>query len=194
MGGVFIKVVFGDCVLQMASDNSKMLLPVMDQAGTKVFDTPGSTPPSTASEPIELKPRANKEKKTIKSATLQVAADDKVVTERSLHQADVSKTKPRKRGRPKNTITKDDLYKYPQEEIAEDGLPKDPRRRRLLKRNRMAATKCRNRKRDEMRELALQEHNTLNRHRYLTAVYESLNEEVYDLKTQLLCHSHCRCE
>ena len=171
-----------------------MPVPGADQAETDLFDILGSTPSSAASKPAQPKTRARKRGPSSKSNAKKNATNNKASTQRSPLQADVPKSKPRKRGRPKTNFTEADLEEYPQEELAEDGLPKDPRRRRVLERNRIAATKCRNRRRDEAQDLALQEQEAENRHRYLSAVCDSLTSEIYELKTQLLGHSDCRCE
>lgn len=79
------------------------------------------------------------------------------------------------------------------EDLDEDGLPLDPRRRRILERNRIAATKCRLRKRDEASALASQEQEMEEKHRRLAAYFDTLSAEIYHLKTQLLQHTHCNC-
>ena len=180
--------------LPQAPVDSTMPVPGADQAETDLFDILGSTPSSAASKPAQPKTRARKRGPSSKSNAKKNATNNKASTQRSPLQADVPKSKPRKRGRPKTNFTEADLEEYPQEELAEDGLPKDPRRRRVLERNRIAATKCRNRRRDEAQDLALQEQEAENRHRYLSAVCDSLTSEIYELKTQLLGHSDCRCE
>lgn len=74
-----------------------------------------------------------------------------------------------------------------------DGLPKDPRRRRVLERNRIAATKCRVRKRDEAEALAVREKDMYDQNRQLSTHFDSLTAEIYHLKTQLLRHTDCDC-
>ncbi|KAF4417887.1 hypothetical protein F53441_14495, partial [Fusarium austroafricanum] len=80
-----------------------------------------------------------------------------------------------------------------QEELDDDDLPKDPRRRRVLERNRMAANKCRLRKRGEALALASREEAMEDRNRYLMTCFDSLTVEIYYLKTQLLQHTDCNC-
>ncbi|WKT54005.1 Transcription factor Jun [Fusarium oxysporum f. sp. vasinfectum] len=70
---------------------------------------------------------------------------------------------------------------------------KDPRRRRVLERNRIAANKCRLRKRDEALALASREETMEDQNRYLMTSLDSLTVEVYHLKTQLLRHTECNC-
>ncbi|KAH8657236.1 hypothetical protein BGZ61DRAFT_371465 [Ilyonectria robusta] len=72
-------------------------------------------------------------------------------------------------------------------------LPRDPRRRRILERNRIAATKCRLRKRDEASALASREQVMEDQNRYLSTCFDQLTAEIYHLKTQLLRHTDCNC-
>jgi hypothetical protein len=74
-----------------------------------------------------------------------------------------------------------------------DGLPKDAQRRRILERNRIAATKCRVRKRDEAEALAVRKKDMYDQNRQLATCFDSLAAEVYRLKTQLLRHTDCDC-
>ena len=100
--------------------------------------------------------------------------------------------KPKKRGRkPKIRVEDPNLEDY--EELDDDGLPTDPRRRRVLERNRVAANKCRLRKRDEASALASQEQSMEDQHRYLSSLSVSLTSEIIHLKNQLLQHTDCNC-
>ena len=105
--------------------------------------------------------------------------------------------KPRKRGRKPKPQSRQDSesvsFNHEEEELDEDGLPLDPRRRRVLERNRIAATKCRLRKRDEASALASREHVMEDQNRYLMYCFDSLTTEIYNLKTQLLRHTDCGC-
>ncbi|KAF4943128.1 hypothetical protein FSARC_15033, partial [Fusarium sarcochroum] len=82
-----------------------------------------------------------------------------------------------------------------QDELADDddGLPADPRQRRILERNRIAATKCRLRKRGEASALASREKAMEDQNRSLSACFDSLTAELYYLKTELLRHTDCNC-
>ncbi|KAH7118379.1 hypothetical protein EDB81DRAFT_873157 [Dactylonectria macrodidyma] len=75
----------------------------------------------------------------------------------------------------------------------DEDLPRDPRRRRILERNRIAATKCRLRKRDEASALASREEAMEDQNRYLSTYFDQLTTEIYHLKTQLLRHTDCNC-
>ena len=167
-----------------------------DQAETKLFEALRSTLSSVASKPAERpRTRATKRNKGNAKPSIggRIDTDKGASVEAAPHAvARISKT--RKRGRPKDNITEVDLEGYPHEELAEDGFPKDPRRRRVLERNRIAATKCRNRQRNEATRLALQKQKAEDQHRYLSSVCCSLTAQIYDLKTQLLRHSDCSCE
>ncbi|RGP73347.1 transcription factor atf21 [Fusarium longipes] len=101
--------------------------------------------------------------------------------------------KPKKRGRKPKAGPKDSGKGRQYMELDEDDLPKDPRRRRILERNRIAATKCRLRKRDEASALASQEQAMEDQNRYLSSCFDSLTAEIYHLKTQLLQHTDCNC-
>ncbi|KAH6970825.1 hypothetical protein BKA56DRAFT_495693 [Ilyonectria sp. MPI-CAGE-AT-0026] len=104
--------------------------------------------------------------------------------------------KPRKRGRKAKAEPKESTRarRTQKEESDEDEeLPKDPRRRRILERNRVAATKCRLRKRDEASALASREQAMEDQNRYLSTSFDQLTAEIYHLKTQLLRHTDCNC-
>ncbi|KAH8168469.1 bZIP transcription factor domain-containing protein [Sarocladium implicatum] len=66
-------------------------------------------------------------------------------------------------------------------------------RMRVMERNRIAATKCRTRKRSEASTLASCEQQMEEQHRQLSSCFESLRHELYVLKTQLLQHTDCNC-
>ncbi|KAJ4127437.1 hypothetical protein NW754_007766 [Fusarium falciforme] len=101
--------------------------------------------------------------------------------------------KPRKRGRNPKKQAKEQKAAGQQEDLHGDDLIKDPRRRRVLERNRIAATKCRHRKRDEALALASREQAMEDQNRYLSTCFDSLTAEIYYLKTQLLRHTDCNC-
>lgn len=101
--------------------------------------------------------------------------------------------KQKKRGRKPKGAPKESGKARQQIELDEEHLPKDPRRRRILERNRIAATKCRLRKRDEASALASQEQAMEDQNRYLSSCFDSLTAEIYHLKTQLLQHTDCNC-
>ncbi|KAI3572958.1 hypothetical protein IWW34DRAFT_636091 [Fusarium oxysporum f. sp. albedinis] len=101
--------------------------------------------------------------------------------------------KPKKRGRKPKKQPKEQKVAGQQEELDDDDLPKDPRRRRVLERNRIAANKCRLRKRDEALALASREETMEDQNPYLMTCLDSLTVEVYHLKTQLLRHTECNC-
>ena len=72
--------------------------------------------------------------------------------------------------------------------------PEDVKRSKFLERNRVAASKCRQKKKEwtqnlENRARELQKNNT-----QLRMVADSCREEVLFLKGELLKHSHCECE
>lgn len=101
--------------------------------------------------------------------------------------------KQKKRGRKPKNEPKEPGKGRRKVELDEDDLPKDPRRRRILERNRIAATKCRLRKRDEASALASREQAMEDQNRYLSSCFDTLTAEIYHLKTQLLQHTDCNC-
>ncbi|KAH7182205.1 hypothetical protein DER46DRAFT_568781 [Fusarium sp. MPI-SDFR-AT-0072] len=101
--------------------------------------------------------------------------------------------KPRKRGRKPKKQPKEQKVAGQQEALDDDDLPKDPRRRQVLERNRIAANKCRLRKRDEALALASREEAMEDQNRYLMMCFDSLKVEIYQLKTELLRHTECNC-
>ncbi|KAH6869559.1 hypothetical protein B0T10DRAFT_593534 [Thelonectria olida] len=74
-----------------------------------------------------------------------------------------------------------------------EAQPGDPRRRRILERNKIAAMKCRLRKRDEASALASREQAMKDQNRDLSSIFNQLAAEIYHLKTQLLHHTDCDC-
>jgi hypothetical protein len=94
-----------------------------------------------------------------------------------------------------NTLAYGDVYDGSNEtpSITRGPPPQRQRRRRVLERNRLAATKCRTRKRDEASALAAREQEMEDDNRYLASVYDALTAEIYELKTQLLRHTECGC-
>ncbi|KAH7113072.1 hypothetical protein EDB81DRAFT_922343 [Dactylonectria macrodidyma] len=101
----------------------------------------------------------------------------------------------RKRGR-KLKVPKEPVTAHRQQKGGsndDEDLPWDPRRRHILERNRIAATKCRLRKRDEASALASREQAMEDQNRYLSTCFDQLTAEIYHLKTQLLRHTDCNC-
>ncbi|KAH7125076.1 hypothetical protein B0J13DRAFT_151584 [Dactylonectria estremocensis] len=104
--------------------------------------------------------------------------------------------KPRKRGqKPKVELIEPAKARRKQKGESNDaeGLPKESRRLRILERNRIAATKCRLRKRDEASALASREQAMEDQNRYLSTYFDQLTAEAYHLKAQLLQHTDCNC-
>jgi hypothetical protein len=77
--------------------------------------------------------------------------------------------------------------------LGDEDLLKDSRHGRILERNRVVATRCRSRKRDEALALSSREHAMEDQNRYLSSCFDSLTAEIYHLKTQLLRHTDCNC-
>ncbi|PNP85339.1 hypothetical protein FNYG_01329 [Fusarium nygamai] len=119
--------------------------------------------------------------------------ENEALFESSASRQAAESPKSRKRGRKPKKQPKEQKVTGQQEELDDDDLPKDPRRRRVLERNRIAANKCRLRKRDEALALASREETMEDQNRYLMTCLDSLTVEVYHLKTQLLRHTECNC-
>jgi hypothetical protein len=77
--------------------------------------------------------------------------------------------------------------------VDDDGFPGGILHRRALERNRVAAKKCRVRKREEASALASREQVLEDQNRYLYTHYKSLSTEIYLLKSELLRHMNCNC-
>ncbi|KNB04704.1 hypothetical protein FOXG_06746 [Fusarium oxysporum f. sp. lycopersici 4287] len=121
------------------------------------------------------------------------AAANEALSESSAYGQAAQSPEPRKRGRKPNKQSKEQQVAGQQVELGDDDLPKDPRRRRVLERNRIGANKCRLRKRGEASALACHEKAMEDQNRHLTACVDSLTHEIYHLKTQLLRHTGCKC-
>jgi hypothetical protein len=65
---------------------------------------------------------------------------------------------------------------------------------RVLERNRVAAARCRERKRDEQETLETELDEAETRHRELSAYYRVLKDEAFMLKSEILKHGSCGCE
>ncbi|KAH7178999.1 uncharacterized protein B0J16DRAFT_402360 [Fusarium flagelliforme] len=65
---------------------------------------------------------------------------------------------------------------------------------RVLERNRVAAARCRERKRDEQESLETELEEAETRHRELAAYYSVLKDEAFMLKSEILKHGSCGCE
>jgi hypothetical protein len=76
---------------------------------------------------------------------------------------------------------------------SKDNEDPETKRRRFLERNRMAASKCRQKKKKWMQELEHREEEIDRRNKALHALVSDLKEEVLILKNQLLSHHNCNC-
>jgi hypothetical protein len=101
--------------------------------------------------------------------------------------------KPGKRGRKPKKQSKESDTTGQQRVLDDDDLLKDPRRQRILERNRIAATRWRLRKNNEASALASREQAVEDQNRYLSTYIDALTAEIYCLKMQLLQHTDCNC-
>ncbi|KAK5996662.1 hypothetical protein PT974_02001 [Cladobotryum mycophilum] len=67
-------------------------------------------------------------------------------------------------------------------------------RRCTLQRDRIAATESRVKRRDEVSELVARERELEDQFRHLSSCLDSLADEIYNLKSQLLQHTNCDCK
>ncbi|KAH7190274.1 hypothetical protein BKA60DRAFT_530845 [Fusarium oxysporum] len=70
---------------------------------------------------------------------------------------------------------------------------KHAKHKQVQERNRIAAEKCRMRKKEELARLQSDEQAIGQRHRMLSSCVDDLKEEILHLKTQLLQHTSCNC-
>ncbi|KAJ1916306.1 hypothetical protein IWQ60_008146 [Tieghemiomyces parasiticus] len=73
-------------------------------------------------------------------------------------------------------------------------LTPEQKRRRFLERNRIAASKCRQKKKQWIEELKRQSEAAVERNKQLNSIISTLKEEVLVLKNQLLAHRDCSCK
>ncbi|KAK9768803.1 hypothetical protein K7432_000321 [Basidiobolus ranarum] len=69
----------------------------------------------------------------------------------------------------------------------------EEKRKKFLERNRMAASKCRQKKKVWMQELEMKSEEVTDRNKSLHMMVGQLKEEVLQLKGQLLAHRNCNC-
>ncbi|KAK2934140.1 hypothetical protein FoTM2_005385 [Fusarium oxysporum f. sp. vasinfectum] len=130
---------------------------------------PASNAPNGPFPSLATLPSSEIEQKPARRARNRKPSQLSIITpkEDSGPRAVPSSPKQKKRGRKPKGGAKESGKFHQEIELDEDDLPKDPRRRRILERNRIAATKCRLRKRDEASALASQEQAMEDQNRYL---------------------------
>ncbi|KAJ3205396.1 hypothetical protein HDU67_008879 [Dinochytrium kinnereticum] len=74
-----------------------------------------------------------------------------------------------------------------------EGQREEDKRKKFLERNRVAASKCRQKKKIWMQELEQKSTELTERNKELHSTVGQLKEEVLLLKNQLLLHRKCRC-
>ncbi|KAF4344146.1 transcription factor atf21 [Fusarium beomiforme] len=156
---------------------------------------PGHSAPNDCLPSMATLPSNETQQKSTRQARNRKPSQLSIITPKEASDLGVgiSLPKQKKRGRKPKGGAKEPGKVRQEIELDEDDLPKDPRRRRILERNRIAATKCRLRKRDEASALASQEQAMEDQNRYLSSCFDSLTAEIYHLKTQLLQHTDCNC-
>ncbi|RKP24698.1 hypothetical protein SYNPS1DRAFT_29544 [Syncephalis pseudoplumigaleata] len=101
-------------------------------------------------------------------------------------QAAPSSTK-RKRSTSPATKNEDDAYEHDGDEDDED------KRQKFLERNRVAAFKCRQKRKAWMQELETKSEEVTKRNKALHLLVNQLKEEAIQLKNQMLAHRDCDC-
>jgi DNA-directed RNA polymerase subunit M/transcription elongation factor TFIIS len=79
------------------------------------------------------------------------------------------------------------------DEDSDNGEDSEQKRQKFLERNRVAASKCRQKKKRWMQDLASQADEATQRNKQLHMMVSQLKEEVLTLKNQLLSHRNCNC-
>jgi hypothetical protein len=183
----FFEEAMGGSSVPLETPYGIMQAPLQYNPAPKAYNDHSSSLPILPSTEAERKPtrRARNRKHLLPGINGPEEASDAV--------AAPSPPQQKKRGRKPKGGPKDSHKVHHDIGLDEDDLPKDPRRRRILERNRIAATKCRLRKRDEASALASQEQAMEDQNRYLSSCFDSLTAEIYHLKTQLLQHTDCNC-
>lgn len=158
---------------------------------------------SIAAEVVTTTTTQGKEKKPTQRRRTQTKAKSKAAVEIAEPETKpVSKPGPKKRTRkaqkkaptPPPAEKLQDAEESRRQTAELDNLSSlKPVRTKVLERNRVAATKCRTRKRSEASTLAQCEQEMEDRNRQLSATFEELRHEIYILKTQLLQHNNCSC-
>ncbi|KAM4065813.1 bZIP transcription factor [Hirsutella rhossiliensis] len=170
--------IYGDA---MSSDAATTAPPALVAAPERNRTTP-SSPPSAASATKLKKPRDGSGKGKSGSAVSLAAAD-------SQSSPPPSKCEKPPKKKPK-TRSKTDLS----ETAATSGgrKPKqDAKRSRCLERNRIAASKCREKKKQWVHELEATKDELESRHASLQREYSGLLDEATQIKTSLMAHAVC---
>ncbi|KNB19464.1 hypothetical protein FOXG_22574 [Fusarium oxysporum f. sp. lycopersici 4287] len=168
-------------------DASSFFKEAIDASPTPMEVGVGSTYIALPTQPAQFK---NLGGETLQNILPSVMGDKKL--NRRDHTRRQSQANEAKRGRKPKKQPEEQKVVGQQEKLDDDD-PKDPRQRRVLKRNRIAANKCRLRKRGEALALASREEVMEDQSRYLMTCFDSLTVEIYYLKTQLLQHTECNC-
>ncbi|KAJ3086873.1 hypothetical protein HK102_012295 [Quaeritorhiza haematococci] len=109
-------------------------------------------------------------------------------------EASSSKATAPKKGRPSSsTSTRGTKRKAGGGKDADTEEDMDDKRRKFLERNRLAASKCRQKKKQWVEELQRQSTEISAKNRQLQLLVSQLKEEVIVLKNQLLLHRNCQC-
>ncbi|KAF5644533.1 transcription factor atf21 [Fusarium sp. NRRL 52700] len=156
----------------------------------KVPNEMHSTPETPFSEPTSGGPTRQSSKSSIPSID-SVNTDTKprrssrtTKTKRQQSSAEPV-AKPRQKRAPKELPLKEE------DEDENDGLDETQKRSKFLKRNRIAASKCRQKKKEWMRELEETKDNLENEYNILHEQYSGLMGELTTIKNQLMGHASC---
>ncbi|KAF9109642.1 hypothetical protein BGX27_007374 [Mortierella sp. AM989] len=95
---------------------------------------------------------------------------------------------------PNNSSKSSSKSSQSRKHLAEEEESPEAKRQKFLERNRMAATKCREKKRLQTLQTIAEADEIKERNQSLHASLDELMEEVRVLKNQILCHNNCGCD
>lgn len=118
----------------------------------------------------------------------------------SVNDSSILHHPPQKAARNKRGVTKSNIRKSKKNNNSEGSVVEreneisDQKRRKFLERNRVAASKCRQKKKQWMQELETNARKAQSDSKHLHGMVGILREELLRLKGELLKHSSCGCE
>ncbi|KAF5595534.1 transcription factor atf21 [Fusarium pseudoanthophilum] len=151
-----------------------------------------STPETPSSEPTSGGPTRQSSKSSIPSVD-SAKTDTKPrrssrATKTQRQQPEVEPTTKRRQRRASKASS---LKEEDEDEDGDDGLDETGKRSKFLKRNRIAASKCRQKKKVWMRELEETKENLETEYNALQSQYTELMGELTTIKNQLMDHASC---
>ncbi|KAI8388324.1 uncharacterized protein BYT42DRAFT_602874 [Radiomyces spectabilis] len=145
-----------------------------EKPATKIEETPLPDAYVFRQEDGQSLPRARAAKRNAAKALKEQDLDDDLESESSSSSGNAASSGRKRR-------------------IVFEGDDAEEQRKRFLERNRVAAFKCRQKKKKWMQELEYRSDQVINQHKELQAIVMQLREESMFLRNQLLAHSNCNC-